>query len=394
MKEPWRMGRGVWAMVVAVTMFMRGVRGGVSDYQPGWSFNGAEHDALCDVFQASLDLWNASRKSNLKLGGGLENALGQAIFGSTSGGNIEGLKDTLPQEYKNPERRQYRCGSCNHHKETYPGKSIPHDLMCLCTPGKYGEPFYGYWFFQLVFEDTGFKLCGKERKDMVNNHHDGWYEDEKKREARGLEKPWKTVVMGCVNSWKKNGGAVNQTLEEKLKTLIEAMTNFGTELFKDGNRWDKLGGMKEHHTESDGRDEKSIHVRYRLCQKKKKPWWRKLQEVLGKPQIQLLVDPSAVTHAKEPGQDLEEGEEILEEPGERNMDSGGGTSSQAGSSTQGGSDGNATQTQGFNNGSNSTVGMTNTSASENSTSTRFGMLRSGTPITPPTSRFLSAVFFI
>ncbi|CCD15568.1 Variant surface glycoprotein [Trypanosoma congolense IL3000] len=294
-------GKGVWWSLLLVTLWGMGMKGvsGVYTYSSGTIFNGKEHDALCSVFQSGLDLWNASRNSDLKLASGLESALGQALFGNIVRKDLSGITQGPPVAYKSdkPKHRGIWCGTCNN-KYYYPGSSITHDLLCLCTAGQYGRPYYGhFWLFGWHPKETSFKLCGKERANMVENENSGWHAKTyyKNQQAKDLDKTWRTVVWGCYNSWKSKAVQRSHNLEERLRALTGAMENFTNKLTIDRNKWHKLGGFQEH-TESDGSDERHIHVRYGPCNNARKPWWRRLQEALrGKTPSQLLLEPSVAS---------------------------------------------------------------------------------------------------
>ncbi|CCD17088.1 Variant surface glycoprotein [Trypanosoma congolense IL3000] len=387
MREPRMIVKGT-CMIMVLAMVVNLVHA----YPPGTVFNDGEYKTLCPVFQASLDLWNATLNSEVKLSGGLKKALGQAIFGSASGGDMDSLKDELPKDYRNPGHRGRRCGLCRNKDSYFPGRSITHDIMCLCTPGKDAEPFYGYyWWFGYYYKANGFKLCGQLREEMGVDLSHGWYEEGTGKKANGLEKSWSAAVMGCVNSWRNSTKTANHSLEERLTKLKETLDIFTKKFFKDRNRWDKLGGFKEHSTESDGKDEKNIHVRYGPCGGSKTPWWKRLQDLLRKnTNEKLLIKPSAAMQAEgsEGEPEEQEDEESLEEAGD--MESGEPTT-QEGSSQQGPiENGTQTMTQSR---TNSTTSVVNTTGVGNSTYPRLEYLRSSTTITRPLC-LLSASFLI
>ncbi|CCD12981.1 Variant surface glycoprotein [Trypanosoma congolense IL3000] len=391
-KEAWIARKGVLSIVVFMAMVMEDVR--VYSYPDGTVFNDREYKALCDVFQASLDLWNASRESAFKLGSGLEGILRQALFGTYGTRNMDSITNALPRDYKNPRlwNRGTRCGGC--HKDDkfyYPGSSITHDFMCLCTPGQGAEPFYGFYF--LFYKENGFKLCGRGREEMVPDRYHGWY-----TEARGskvskvLERSWESVVWGCFNGWKIKPEQGSLDLKGKVTKLNATMKNF-TMILKQVNNLDKLGGFEEH-TEADGSDERHIHVRYAHCNSKKRPWWKKLKETLdGKKPEDLLVSRPVNLPAGRPGEAPEDGlgEELSEEmeENEGDVESGGPTSTEATAAQ----DGNGTHTQGLSSSTNNTIGTLTGTATGNSTHPRFGYLRSGSHIKQPLL-FLSAAFSI
>ncbi|CCD11732.1 unnamed protein product [Trypanosoma congolense IL3000] len=135
---------------------------------------------------------------------------------------------------------------------------------------------------------------------MVNNQYEGWYAYMGYGQNKGLEKSWKTVVWGCLNNRKDKGREGSQDIEEKLKRLNTTIWNF-TRIPSHANGRHKRGGYNDHHTASDGSDEKRIHVHYDTCDQLKKPWWKKLKEALkGKTETQLLVNRSAVTNTQDP----------------------------------------------------------------------------------------------
>ncbi|CCD17738.1 Variant surface glycoprotein [Trypanosoma congolense IL3000] len=277
--EQRRIINGIMVMVVSVAMEC--VWAGFTDYKKGHNFNGHEHDALCEVFKATADLWETSTTSKKKLGNDLENALRQALFGNTRTMHLGSITSTMPSVHHNIGHRGWRCGSCANGDAYSPGSSIPHDLMCLCTPGYYSEPFYAWWWdLWWHYEETKFLLCGKKREDMVSDQYQGWYVDKGTKVAKGLDKPWKAVVWGCFDNRNKGSGTGNPDLEEKVKKLKTTMQKFTT-LLKVVGLHHKLGGTMNH-TASDGRTEENIHVHYTDCAGRSEPWWKKLNRTLTK----------------------------------------------------------------------------------------------------------------
>ncbi|CCD16041.1 Variant surface glycoprotein [Trypanosoma congolense IL3000] len=392
--ESRRIGKGILAMLLAMIMVMNGVRGGdFGNYGTGYNFNGKHHDVLCEALKASADLWNASRTSDLRLERGLEKALGEALFGNHGKKDLAAITEVLPSGYNSPKHRGMWCGRCRQKEEKhyYPGSSITHDLMCLCTSGKFGEPFYSWWWnfflFRYGFSTTSYKLCGKKREELVKDQSDGWFDDGEKKGSKGLDKSWKTVVWGCFDSRNKNDGIGSLDLREKVARLIETMKNF-TNTLKHSKGRHKLGGFDGHDTESDGSDEKSMHVWYHDCERVRKPWWKKLNASLtSKPEGQLLVSRSAPSPAAGAGAEPQDDQEQREEDDIVTQ----GDPHQVGETSADGIDGN--QTPGTTNNANSTVGMLNTSASGNSSHPRFEYLRSGSHISQ-SLLFLSAMFLI
>ncbi|CCD11840.1 Variant surface glycoprotein [Trypanosoma congolense IL3000] len=294
--------KGVWVALLVMVMGMRRVSGSYEDYENGHNFNGKEHEALCSVFKASADVWEASKGSPLTLDKNLEYGVRQALFGTYDGKIPERITEGLPAAYNTHslKYRGTRCGGCPGGDTNYfAGWSITHDLMCLCTPGYYSEPFY-YWILGFIYRETGFRLCGRKREDMVPDQYQGWYSYNGYKQAKGLHSSWKAVVLGCYNNRTKRRETKGHNLEEKVKKLSEATQHFTTLLKQSGGR-SKLGGFEKHHTESDGKDEKSMHVRYGACNDRRQPWWKKLNEALmGKKPQELIKRPSSASSGAGP----------------------------------------------------------------------------------------------
>ncbi|CCD14830.1 unnamed protein product, partial [Trypanosoma congolense IL3000] len=164
--KPRRMGNGIMVMVMSMPVVKEWVWGSVEDHNEGYSFNGSEPDALCAVFQASADLWNASRNSDRRLTKGVEKYLGQALFGNTGSRKLETTTDALPKDYNNHKisRCGVLCGTYKYREQAhYPGQYTPMTSCVSARRGNRGEPFYGYWFFELIFEDTGFQALWKKK---------------------------------------------------------------------------------------------------------------------------------------------------------------------------------------------------------------------------------------
>ncbi|CCD16327.1 Variant surface glycoprotein [Trypanosoma congolense IL3000] len=383
------MRKGARVLMVVIGMVMEDVWAGV--YKAGTTFNEKEHHSLCAVFQASAELWEASEKSDKVPNEDLKAGLRHALFGNTNKNNLNGITDRLPKVYQRPGHRGWRCGSCQNDDPYFPGSSITHDLMCLCTPGYYGEPYYA-WFGWSYWEN-GFTLCGKPRVDMIDNGYHGWYAYKSYRVFKGLNKPWKTAVWGCLKSRKSNAEHGSRNLTEKIDRLKVTMQNFTSTLKKVGGH-DKLGGFEEHN-EADGSDERHIHVRYGTCKYGRRPWWKKLKETLdGKKPEDLLVSRPTNEPARRPGENPEDdlGEELSEEMEENEED----TEAEGHNITEdtAAQDANGTHTQGLTDSTDSTVLPHDTEETESSTYPQFQYLRSNTPKTLPCSWPLGVSFFI
>ncbi|CCD15200.1 unnamed protein product [Trypanosoma congolense IL3000] len=140
-------------------------------------FNAEEHDALCNVLVAAVELWDIEESPESELPSALKTAINQAIFGKEKGGNLEDLYEALPDVYEHPGDREQWCGKCSprYQRGPYPGKSIPHDLMCLCTPGKEGTPFPRSSSWSRLLGWKRITLCGQRRWELIEEGHVGWY---------------------------------------------------------------------------------------------------------------------------------------------------------------------------------------------------------------------------
>ncbi|CCD12001.1 Variant surface glycoprotein [Trypanosoma congolense IL3000] len=179
--------------------------------------NGEEHLALCSVLSAAVTIFQSGRG-----GPTLQKALRRALFGKENGvGDISTLLAELPRTHHNPESRKSWCGECRYYGDPYPGWSIPHDLLCLCTVGENGHPFNSYGSVS--------QLCGRSVTELGCDHGQrdechtgqgkGWSTSSTGESARRhVEATWESVVKTCL----KKG--LNLTVEEARKTLGEKLT--------------------------------------------------------------------------------------------------------------------------------------------------------------------------
>ncbi|CCD16037.1 Variant surface glycoprotein [Trypanosoma congolense IL3000] len=166
------------------------------------NLNIKEHNALCEVLGAAVSLWDRVKDHNTPL----KKALAQAIFGAeNANGDIAGLIGKMPQEYNEDGDRHNWCGECSQGATIYPGISIPHDLLCMCTVGHSGAPFN---------VDQHHSLCGVEGEKWgcttykAPSHHVG---EKKHWECSGKkwnthwdkdrrQMAWEKVVKPCLDS--------------------------------------------------------------------------------------------------------------------------------------------------------------------------------------------------
>ncbi|CCD14896.1 unnamed protein product, partial [Trypanosoma congolense IL3000] len=174
-------------MVIVVTVGMATV---------GDNHNGKKHDTLCGLLSAAVSIFQSGKGGPV-----LRKALQRAIFGGESGAlSLKTLIETPPEEFKNPGRRANWCGACRYIGEAYPGKSIPHDLICLCTVGENGYPFK---------ESSITKLCGLSATELGCSRDssprceagdgEGWSELSTGTSAKEhIDATWKTAVAKCL----------------------------------------------------------------------------------------------------------------------------------------------------------------------------------------------------
>ncbi|CCD12155.1 unnamed protein product, partial [Trypanosoma congolense IL3000] len=160
----------------------------------GKHYNNAEHDLLCDVLKAAVGLWQNRENRNGLLG----RALAQTIFGTRD--RVEDVTNIkFPSVYTSPDYRLDWCGDCDDPSGPYPGRSISHDLICLCTVGGGGAPFnFG--------AET---LCGKKQGDLVcegctepfhlaGGRDHGW--DGNQSGKQQLQNTWNKIVLACLTN--------------------------------------------------------------------------------------------------------------------------------------------------------------------------------------------------
>ncbi|CCD11709.1 Variant surface glycoprotein [Trypanosoma congolense IL3000] len=206
--------------LVIVGMMMMALSGsslgtGTSEHH---NHNEDHHDALCGLLGAAVRKWKRTHNPTTK------KVLAQAIFGNESGGNLNTLLAGLPETHHKPGNRHNWCGSCAYGGDHYPGKSIPHDMLCMCTVGEGGFPFLAY------SDKPETKLCGKSAADLgCKNQQDSgngchsnqhwWTTSTKSHNGNGeakvhLNVTWEKVVKPCLQGG--HIGRAKKTLLEKL----------------------------------------------------------------------------------------------------------------------------------------------------------------------------------
>ncbi|CCD14555.1 Variant surface glycoprotein [Trypanosoma congolense IL3000] len=231
-------------------------------HQANTNHNGKEHDLLCGLLGAAVKKWKTTNHP------GVKEDLAQAIFGNKNGKVDPGeLQFPYSKEYSG--NREVYCGKCHGNPEHYPGKSIPHDLICLCTVGTSGYPF--------VEHSSINQLCGKERKDLGCENCgtssritvQGWSTSGNGKTH--LENTWNKIVKPCL----QKGDTVN--VDETLKKLAERRSSDGSPNW--GSHHNNCGGHN---------GAASICVGYSgHCGTNNDypQWWEKLEKALSTPNL-------------------------------------------------------------------------------------------------------------
>ncbi|CCD14173.1 Variant surface glycoprotein [Trypanosoma congolense IL3000] len=264
--------KGMWFWMVMVVGVVTGTAAG----KMVKSHNHHELADLCEVLGAAVILSNCGAA-----GARLRKALGQVIFWKHAGGNLENLQKVFPEEYGK------ECAEPTHWGSSYtttltttPGKSIPHDLLCMCTVGSGGFPFYSG-------TDNTRTLCHKSAKELgcgmgsgsgcPNGH--GWTETNSNNHAsKHLKATWDSIVKTCLTK------APNTTLEHAQNSLEEHLNP------KDG--YSSVFWARGHTT--CGGVNGDICVNYNKCDKASgrdfPQWWEALQDALPTANFDYTAD--------------------------------------------------------------------------------------------------------
>ncbi|CCD16402.1 Variant surface glycoprotein [Trypanosoma congolense IL3000] len=247
----------IWVALMAVLGIGSGAGNGWA-YTPDPNHNGDKHGLLCGLLGATVHKWKTTNHP------GVKKALGQAIFGSTQGG-WDLNKFELHPDFNKGGSRGSLCGKCLGTPDHYPGKSIPHDLLCLCTVGENGHPFTSY--------ESITKLCGRAKNDLTagNQNHQGWHSSNSG--IAHQKNTWDKIVKPCLQ------GGSDASIEEALRNLTEHVGD------RDYPRWEASNPQV-----CSGGYSTDICVRYTGCGKRYlRPdfpqWWETLEQALRTPNL-------------------------------------------------------------------------------------------------------------
>ncbi|CCD14543.1 Variant surface glycoprotein [Trypanosoma congolense IL3000] len=231
--------------------------------------NKEAHHRLCRVLQEAVGKWG---KGGTDLSEPLKEALKQTIFGYNSGEtDVKRLGEELPNDYNDLERpllslRSLWCGQPRSEiQRRWPGHSAPHDLVCLCTAGKTGWP--------INETSHGATLCGKDSDSLGSSGNNGWDSSGKGKVKDQIEKTWEKVVKDCLQSV----GQGNR-LRETLDTFIAELNRTTSEGYGDLSRLGD-GSFHSYHG-CDGTPQLGVCALYYRDYKDTIPWWLQLENAL------------------------------------------------------------------------------------------------------------------
>ncbi|CCD14553.1 Variant surface glycoprotein [Trypanosoma congolense IL3000] len=205
--------------------------------------NEASHRALCDFLKVAVDKWE-----HVKTRGPtdpLKKALKDTIFGYGSGEeDVEVLKSKLPSDYDEVgsgllSDRSLWCGQPRDEdrvqQRRWPGHSGPHDLVCLCTAGENGWPVNST-------SDTGSTLCG-HNKDALEAGEKWWSGTKNMKKKDAIQKTWEVTVNQCLSGYSQGTDLVSalQKFKDKIKkTIFDDETRYI--LGEGGTGWSPCNG--------------------------------------------------------------------------------------------------------------------------------------------------------
>ncbi|CCD14709.1 Variant surface glycoprotein [Trypanosoma congolense IL3000] len=247
-----------------------GVVFSLSAQSRGTDHNGDAYQALCGVLGSAVKKWVDVK--NRSKDDPLHQALAKTIFGKKGEQDLEKLRGALPDEYHVVEgsdsSRGLMCGpprTAEHvpYQARWPGHSVPHDLLCLCTPGETA-------WLTTIRGSGAEKLCGKDAQTFVDS--EGWADNGYEGGVAQMTTTWLNVTVPCLKGDESAGD---------LKSVLQK--------FKDN-----LGGPVPGHPASltlgegdlrdagacDGTPDGRVCVFYENTTHRF-PWWTELEQALA-----------------------------------------------------------------------------------------------------------------
>ncbi|CCD16923.1 Variant surface glycoprotein [Trypanosoma congolense IL3000] len=320
--------------------------------------NKEDHDRLCAVLRSAVSVWGSTGSGVTEP---LKTALKNTIFGYTgTEETIEKLKTTLPHDYdlvvQQPESRALWCGErrfddAQHYGDNqvrWSGHSATHDLVCLCTAGKHGWPING----SSSEKET---LCGKGKSSLKGAENKGWGITNEGKDQ--IDATWAVVVSECLK-----GAGEKEDLKKALEIFID---NLNRTMHDEYGHMYRLGEGKFNTSifqACTGSKNLGVCAMYYPETKDAKTWWWDLKDAIAK-------DDGIQKKHKEDEEEKHKHKEDAEKqdsPKAEDLKSGSPNTNQ-----------------------------TDRQQNDNITDTiRKSHMKSGTPISMPSSWFLSVVFLI
>ncbi|CCD16062.1 Variant surface glycoprotein [Trypanosoma congolense IL3000] len=256
----------IWIVLLGFVRVIADDNSGKTEY------NLEPYRELCSLLKIAVGNWVEVQKRDPS--DPLKRALGRTIFGSTDGGSLDDLKG-LPADYtKGGAERGNFCGqpysepgyfSAPHR---WSGHSAPHNLVCLCTKGENGYP--------VNISENHDTLCGKT-SDALGAGTEGWTKSGSGKTQ--MEATWKEVVTHCLD------GEVGKDLQKALKTFTGNLVNKPE--MANPNRYQLGYGEPGDVYTCTGSPPRGVCVMYynSTDPTKPQPWWSDLEKAIKEDEV-------------------------------------------------------------------------------------------------------------
>ncbi|CCD14182.1 Variant surface glycoprotein [Trypanosoma congolense IL3000] len=238
-----------------------------------------EYNALCNLLKIAVHEWKELKSRGNE--GPLKKALGRTIFGDDSGGDLEGVKSkAFPQVYNGLKEsslsRLLWCGGPYDedsrknwkHQPRWPGHSVPHDLVCLCTTGGHGWPFNNP-----AGDTVKNSLCGKPKEALEASENQGWGTGiQSHKGEKQIKATWSSITEDCLKDAGQEGN-----LKDALEKFIAKLNCTGAS--NHGKRC-KLGEGDFVTYPCNGNEKVCVMYHNSTDTMEHKPWWVDLKNVL------------------------------------------------------------------------------------------------------------------
>ncbi|CCD16139.1 Variant surface glycoprotein [Trypanosoma congolense IL3000] len=258
-------------IVCVAAMEMVGAENG--DSEGTKEHNKEAHHLLCNLMNAAANKWREVEKRAST--DPLRKALKTTLFGYGTVETLETLKSGLPKDYEGVEEisgsRGNSCGQPQyvdawHYGDAqarWPGHSAPHDMVCLCTLGNNTWPLNG--------TQKATTLCGKDKNALGGHDGKGWSSGGSGNEH--VKATWEKVVTPCLSESGKE-----EDLKRALETLIDNFNHTWIEEYKDTYR---LGeGDYNEYEACTGSSRLGVCAMYYPNATDAKIWWKDLRAAI------------------------------------------------------------------------------------------------------------------